>query len=208
MTFKPTVRSVKANRGLGWLGRLLLPGVFDGERSLRIEPLDGARSRFVQSERFSGFLAGLEGHAREDRSWLRADEHTAEGARRAGVAPSAVCSSARSQLRSSRACPEKPDEEAAEALRLDEAASRAVERLDPKAVLTVEDAGQEEAAEPAQLAIRLDGATVGLNVIAPYPAAATRTSSLAPSRSFAAQRLRLWPGWTDPSCARWWDDMR
>jgi hypothetical protein len=58
-TFKPTVRSVEANRELRWLGRLLLPGVFDGEHSLRIEPLDGGRSRFVQSERFSGFLVGL-----------------------------------------------------------------------------------------------------------------------------------------------------
>ena len=57
---------VQAHRSLrrgesraAWLGRLLLPGVFDGEHSLRIEPLDGGRSRFVQSERFSGFLVGL-----------------------------------------------------------------------------------------------------------------------------------------------------
>ena len=59
MTFKPTVRAVEANRELRWLGRLLLPGIFDGEHSLRIEPLDGGRSRFVQSERFTGFLVGL-----------------------------------------------------------------------------------------------------------------------------------------------------
>jgi hypothetical protein len=58
-TFKPTVRAVEANRELRWLGRLLLPGFFDGEHSLRIEPLDGGRSRFVQSERFSGLLVGL-----------------------------------------------------------------------------------------------------------------------------------------------------
>jgi hypothetical protein len=44
---------------LRWLGRLLFPGVFDGEHSLRIEPLDGGGSRFVQSERFSGLLVGL-----------------------------------------------------------------------------------------------------------------------------------------------------
>ena len=59
MTFKPNVRAVEASRELRWLGRLLLPGVFDGEHSLRIEPLDGGRSRFVQSERFSGLLVGL-----------------------------------------------------------------------------------------------------------------------------------------------------
>jgi hypothetical protein len=58
-TFKPTVRAVRANRELRWLGRLVLPGVFDGEHTLQIEPMDGDRSRFVQSERFSGLLVGL-----------------------------------------------------------------------------------------------------------------------------------------------------
>ena len=52
-TFKPTVRAVEPNRELRWLGRLLLPGIFDGDHSLHIEPLDGGRSRFVQSEQFS-----------------------------------------------------------------------------------------------------------------------------------------------------------
>ena len=59
MTFKPTVRAVEANRELRWLGRLLAPGIFDSEHSLRIEPLEGGRSRFVQSERFSGVLVAL-----------------------------------------------------------------------------------------------------------------------------------------------------
>jgi hypothetical protein len=59
MTFKPTVRAVEGSRELRWLGRLLLPGVFVGEHSLRIDPLDGGRSRFVQSESFSGLLVGL-----------------------------------------------------------------------------------------------------------------------------------------------------
>jgi hypothetical protein len=57
--FKPTVRSVQANRELRWLGHLLVPGIFDGEHNLRIEPLEGGRSRFVQSERFSGLLVGF-----------------------------------------------------------------------------------------------------------------------------------------------------
>jgi hypothetical protein len=58
-TFKPTVRSVEPNRELRWLGRLLIPGIFDGEHSLSIEPLESNHSRFVQSERFSGILVGL-----------------------------------------------------------------------------------------------------------------------------------------------------
>ena len=56
MTFKPTVLAAEPGRELRWLGRLLLPGLFDGEHGLRIEPLPGGRSRFVQSERFSGIL--------------------------------------------------------------------------------------------------------------------------------------------------------
>ena len=59
MTFKPTVRAVAPSRELRWLGRLLIPGLFDGEHRLAIEPLDGGRSKFVQSERFSGLLVGL-----------------------------------------------------------------------------------------------------------------------------------------------------
>jgi hypothetical protein len=31
------------------------------EHSLRIEPLDGGRSRFIESERFTGLLVGLVG---------------------------------------------------------------------------------------------------------------------------------------------------
>ena len=59
MTFKPTVRAVEVSRELRWLGRLLLPSVFDGEHSLRIEALENSRSRFVQSERLTGLLVEL-----------------------------------------------------------------------------------------------------------------------------------------------------
>ncbi len=56
MTFKPTVLRVEHARELAWLGRVLIPGVFDGEHKFTIEQLDGARSRLVQSERFRGVL--------------------------------------------------------------------------------------------------------------------------------------------------------
>ena len=59
MNFKPTVRAVAPPRELRWLGRLFVPGLFDGEHRLAIEPLDGGRCKFVQSERFSGLLVGL-----------------------------------------------------------------------------------------------------------------------------------------------------
>ena len=46
---------------LRWIGRFLVRGVVDGEHSLRIEPLEAGRSRFVQEERFSGILVGAIG---------------------------------------------------------------------------------------------------------------------------------------------------
>jgi len=61
MTFKPTVLAAEPERELRWLGRLLVPGIFDGEHSLHIEPLGEQRVRFVQSERFIGALVPLFG---------------------------------------------------------------------------------------------------------------------------------------------------
>lgn len=61
MTFRPTVRAAEPARELRWLGRLLVPGLVDGEHRLALEPLEGGRSRFIQSERFRGLLVGLLG---------------------------------------------------------------------------------------------------------------------------------------------------
>jgi hypothetical protein len=63
MTFRPTVRAAEPARELRWLGRLFVPGLFDGEHRLALEPLEGGWSRFTQSERFSGLLVGLLGRA-------------------------------------------------------------------------------------------------------------------------------------------------
>ena len=59
MRFTPVVLAAEAGRELRWLGRLLLPGIFDGEHSFVIEPQGEGKVRFQQSERFSGFLVGL-----------------------------------------------------------------------------------------------------------------------------------------------------
>jgi hypothetical protein len=58
-TFKPTVLAATPRRELRWLGRVLVPGIFDGEHSLRIEPIDELRVQFVQTERFQGLLVPL-----------------------------------------------------------------------------------------------------------------------------------------------------
>jgi hypothetical protein len=60
MSFKPTVLVVARDRELRWLGHLFPPRLFDGEHSFRIEDR-GRKSRFHQSERFSGVLVGFFG---------------------------------------------------------------------------------------------------------------------------------------------------
>ncbi len=59
MTFTPRLLSVNPEREIRWKGRLLLPGLFDGEHRLAIEPLDDQTVRFIQSETFSGFIVPL-----------------------------------------------------------------------------------------------------------------------------------------------------
>ena len=48
-------------RELRWLGRPLVPGVFDGEHRFLIERLGEGRVRFVQEESFRGLLVALTG---------------------------------------------------------------------------------------------------------------------------------------------------
>ena len=59
MTFKPVLLAVRPERELRWLGSLVAPGLFDGEHAFLLEALPGGRTKFVQSERFSGLFAPL-----------------------------------------------------------------------------------------------------------------------------------------------------
>ena len=59
MAFRPTVRQAVPQRQLRWLGRVLVPGIFDGEHSFTIEPLDGGGVRLAQQEDFRGVLVPL-----------------------------------------------------------------------------------------------------------------------------------------------------
>ena len=59
MTFRPTVKEASAGRELRWLGHLLVPGLFDGEHSFVIEPMEGGEVRFRQDEQFRGILVPL-----------------------------------------------------------------------------------------------------------------------------------------------------
>jgi hypothetical protein len=57
-TFNPVVVKLEPERELRWLGRLLFPGLFDGEHIHRLEPLGERRTRYTQSEMLSGVLVG------------------------------------------------------------------------------------------------------------------------------------------------------
>lgn len=57
MTFRPTVRAAEPARELRWLGRVLIPGLFDGEHAFVLEP-SGAGCRLRHEERFTGLLVG------------------------------------------------------------------------------------------------------------------------------------------------------
>jgi hypothetical protein len=58
-TFRPVLVAFEDGREIRWLGKLGPGGLFNGEHSLRVEPLAEDRTRFVQSERFTGILVPL-----------------------------------------------------------------------------------------------------------------------------------------------------
>jgi hypothetical protein len=59
--FKPTVLEVEPGRSVRWLGRFILPGIFDGEHTLAVEAVGESTARFAQRERFSGILTAFSG---------------------------------------------------------------------------------------------------------------------------------------------------
>jgi hypothetical protein len=59
MEFKPVVLKVEPNKELRWLGRLILPRLFDGEHIFQIEPVGDGRVLFRQREIFSGIFVPL-----------------------------------------------------------------------------------------------------------------------------------------------------
>jgi hypothetical protein len=59
MSFKATVLTAEEGRELRWIGRLPLPGIFDGEHRFLIDPIGPGRVRFEQSEDYRGVLVPL-----------------------------------------------------------------------------------------------------------------------------------------------------
>jgi hypothetical protein len=61
MAFKPWVTAVEQHHYIEWLGRLALPGIFDGRHSFTLTPLTGGRTLIQQSETFTGVLIPFTG---------------------------------------------------------------------------------------------------------------------------------------------------
>jgi hypothetical protein len=59
MRFRPKVLAVEPRREFRWKGRLLLPGLFDGEHFFVLEPKSETRVGFHQGEIFTGALVAL-----------------------------------------------------------------------------------------------------------------------------------------------------
>ena len=61
MAFKPWVTAVDQHHYVEWLGRLALPGIFDGRHSFTLTPMTGGRTLLQQSETFTGVLIPFTG---------------------------------------------------------------------------------------------------------------------------------------------------
>ena len=57
---------IEAEQELSWLGRLFIPGLFDGQHSFELELRPGGGTRFTQSEHFRGVLVPLMGRLLSD----------------------------------------------------------------------------------------------------------------------------------------------
>jgi hypothetical protein len=56
LNFKPEILVYDVGKEISWLGKLWIPGLFDGRHSLIIEEVDDSNVLFIQKERFTGIL--------------------------------------------------------------------------------------------------------------------------------------------------------
>lgn len=56
MKFKPRVIKIEPKKEFRWLGKMVAPGIFDGEHIFEIEELGADSVKFIQRERFKGIL--------------------------------------------------------------------------------------------------------------------------------------------------------
>ena len=59
MSFSPQVLVCEPGREFRWKGRVLLPGIFDGEHHFQLSSADGGTTMFAHGEDFSGILVPI-----------------------------------------------------------------------------------------------------------------------------------------------------
>jgi len=59
MTVKPEILVFEKEKEFRWKGKILIPGIFDGEHYFLISKNGNGSTRFVQGEKFNGLLVGL-----------------------------------------------------------------------------------------------------------------------------------------------------
>lgn len=68
MRFRPVVVALEPERELRWKGKLLIPGLFDGEHWFKLKAAGPAATTFEHGEQFSGLLVPRFRPALEDRT--------------------------------------------------------------------------------------------------------------------------------------------
>jgi hypothetical protein len=56
MTFRPTVTELEHGQIFEWLGRLGLPGIFDGRHRFELRPNEDGTTTLIHGEQFNGLL--------------------------------------------------------------------------------------------------------------------------------------------------------
>ena len=59
MKFRPTVLAIKPQEEFRWKGKLIMPGIFDGEHIFRFEKINGNTTKFIQREKFTGIAVSM-----------------------------------------------------------------------------------------------------------------------------------------------------
>jgi hypothetical protein len=59
MTIKPKCMVVEKNSEFRWKGKLLIPGIFDGEHIFKMRDAGNGMTKFIQTENFGGLLLPL-----------------------------------------------------------------------------------------------------------------------------------------------------
>jgi hypothetical protein len=90
VTIEPRLLVVEPERELRWKGRLLLPGLFDGEHAFVFTPLENGRTRLDHSERFGGILLPIARSLIHDATVESFHALDAALAQRAAAPPAAV----------------------------------------------------------------------------------------------------------------------